>query len=277
MRLVHGVVHGLVDEVVESVGARVPDVHGRALANGLEPLEDLDVARGIGLGAHAVLPTAAPMDSATMPPFTSHQAAPPASGSPGSAVVRNTCPLRATCRSTRPCTSGSSSDSASSSSSTGGLPTAAPPAQPRPGAAPAPGASAGRASRSSACRGRPAPPRDRPGAARTSVSPPPHLVLTTRRQRLEELRFRVAVRAERGPILEADRLARPRQLRVEARDLALEGDHSLRAGARGSPLRSSPAARPRAARCSHCPRWRRMVAPSQDLAGSDCRPPHAPG
>src|SRR6266545_1049872 len=123
--LVHGVVHRLVDEMMKSVRARVPDVHGRALADGLEPLEYLDVARGIGFAAHAIPPIPAPMDSATTPPFTSHNAPPFPSGSPGSPVDRNTCPLRAARRSTRPWTSGSSSESASSSSKTGGLPTAA--------------------------------------------------------------------------------------------------------------------------------------------------------
>src|SRR5262249_13663240 len=91
---VYGVVHGLVHEVVESVGARIADVHRGALANRLESLEDLDVARGIGVGAHARSPAPAPMDSATVPPLTSHQTAPLPSGSSESAVVRKTCPLR---------------------------------------------------------------------------------------------------------------------------------------------------------------------------------------
>src|SRR6059036_2669335 len=44
-RLVHGVVDRLVDELVEAVRARVPDVHRGTLADGLKPLEDLDVTR----------------------------------------------------------------------------------------------------------------------------------------------------------------------------------------------------------------------------------------
>ena len=43
-RLVHGVVHDLVDEVVESARARGADVHARALAHRLKALEDLDLA-----------------------------------------------------------------------------------------------------------------------------------------------------------------------------------------------------------------------------------------
>ena len=52
-RLVHGVVDRLVDELVEAVRARVPDVHRGTLADGLKPLEDLDVTRRVALGAHA--------------------------------------------------------------------------------------------------------------------------------------------------------------------------------------------------------------------------------
>src|SRR6185503_9986052 len=60
-RLVDGVVNRLVNEVVQPVGARVADVHRRALADGLEALENLDVAGGVVLGAHAW---------ATLPPAT---------------------------------------------------------------------------------------------------------------------------------------------------------------------------------------------------------------
>src|SRR5207247_1580727 len=68
-RLVHGVVDGLVDEVVETVRARVPDVHRGALADGLEALEDLDVARRVRLGAHAAT-TAPALTEKTAAPFT---------------------------------------------------------------------------------------------------------------------------------------------------------------------------------------------------------------
>ena len=44
-RLVDGVVDDLVDEVVQTAGARRPDVHARALAHGLEALEHGDRAR----------------------------------------------------------------------------------------------------------------------------------------------------------------------------------------------------------------------------------------
>ena len=46
-RFVDRVVDGLVDEVVQTVGARVADVHGGALADRLQALEHLDVARGV--------------------------------------------------------------------------------------------------------------------------------------------------------------------------------------------------------------------------------------
>ena len=46
-RLVDRVVHDLVDQVVESLFADVTDIHGRTLAHGLQPLEDLDIRRGI--------------------------------------------------------------------------------------------------------------------------------------------------------------------------------------------------------------------------------------
>ena len=52
-RLVDGVVDRLVHEVVQTVRARIADVHRGALADCLEPLEDLDVAGGVGLAAHA--------------------------------------------------------------------------------------------------------------------------------------------------------------------------------------------------------------------------------
>ncbi len=47
-RLVDGVVHHLVDEVVQSAGAGRADVHAGALANGLEALEDGDVLGAVG-------------------------------------------------------------------------------------------------------------------------------------------------------------------------------------------------------------------------------------
>src|SRR5260370_1109568 len=86
----HGIAPGLVEGVVEWVGTRIADVHGGALANRLEPLEDLDVAGGIGvrgIRAHARSPTPAPMDSATVPPLTSHPTAPLPSGSPWSTLA----------------------------------------------------------------------------------------------------------------------------------------------------------------------------------------------
>src|SRR5215207_937108 len=46
-RLVHGVVHNLVDEMVEAAGAGGADVHAGSLADGLEALEDGDVLRAI--------------------------------------------------------------------------------------------------------------------------------------------------------------------------------------------------------------------------------------
>jgi len=52
-RLVDRVVHHLEDEMMETALARVTDVHPRALADGLESLEDLDVrgaVGGLGLG-----------------------------------------------------------------------------------------------------------------------------------------------------------------------------------------------------------------------------------
>ena len=42
-RLVHRVVHDLVDEVVQAARTGRADVHARALAHGLEALEDRDV------------------------------------------------------------------------------------------------------------------------------------------------------------------------------------------------------------------------------------------
>jgi len=46
-RLVHGVVHNLVDEMVESAGTGGADVHAGALANRLETLENGDVLRTV--------------------------------------------------------------------------------------------------------------------------------------------------------------------------------------------------------------------------------------
>ena len=51
-RLVDGVVDHLEDQVVEAVRAGVPDVHGGPLPDRLQPLEDLDVARGVGVRRH---------------------------------------------------------------------------------------------------------------------------------------------------------------------------------------------------------------------------------
>src|SRR3984893_3145376 len=123
-RLVHRVVDRLVDQVVQAVRAGVADVHGGALADRLQPLEDLDVARGVGV-AHQAAPRTLPrVGSVTRPSLTSHHVTRRVSGSVASAVVRKTCPAPATCSIRRACTWGSSSESASSSSSTGALPTA---------------------------------------------------------------------------------------------------------------------------------------------------------
>src|SRR5262249_28672232 len=112
-RLVDGVVNRLVNEVVQPVGTRVADVHRRPLADGLEALEDLDVAGGIVLGAHAAV---------TFPPATWKIAAPPTMGVSG--VVKNTCSADCTSRSTWLRTVASSSERASSSSRTGVVPAA---------------------------------------------------------------------------------------------------------------------------------------------------------
>ena len=112
-RLVHGVIHRLVHEVVEPVGARVADVHRGALADGLEALEDLDVARGVGFVAH----------TGAMPPALTWKTAAPSTASV-SGDVRNTCSAAPSSRSTSSRTPGSSSESASSSSSTGAVPAA---------------------------------------------------------------------------------------------------------------------------------------------------------
>ena len=65
-RLVDRVVHRLVHEVMQAVRAGVADVHGGALADRLQTLEDLDVTRGV-VGAHA---------AAIPPPSTTQRAAP---------------------------------------------------------------------------------------------------------------------------------------------------------------------------------------------------------
>jgi len=48
--LVDGVVDDLVDEVVQAAGTRRADVHARALAHGLEALEDGDLVRVVAAG-----------------------------------------------------------------------------------------------------------------------------------------------------------------------------------------------------------------------------------
>ena len=62
--LVHGVVHRLVDEVAEAGGAGGADVHPRAVPDGLDPLQDLDVLGGVALprrpGRRAALAGARP-------------------------------------------------------------------------------------------------------------------------------------------------------------------------------------------------------------------------
>jgi hypothetical protein len=44
-RLVHGVVHDLPDQVMETLEAGGPDVHARPLTDRVETLKDLDVLR----------------------------------------------------------------------------------------------------------------------------------------------------------------------------------------------------------------------------------------
>src|SRR5882724_10414211 len=112
-RLVDGIVDDLVDQVVQAVGARVADVHGGALADGLEAFEHLDVARGVRVCAHA---------ADTSPDSTIQRAAPFTAS--GSGDVRNTCSALWISRRTLPPTIESSSDNASSRSSTGAVPAA---------------------------------------------------------------------------------------------------------------------------------------------------------
>ncbi len=46
-RLVHGVVEHLGHEVMERPLVGAADIHGGALADGLQPFEHLDIARGV--------------------------------------------------------------------------------------------------------------------------------------------------------------------------------------------------------------------------------------
>ena len=48
--LVHGVVHRLVDELVQTPLVRPADVHPRPAADGFHPLENLDILGGVGVG-----------------------------------------------------------------------------------------------------------------------------------------------------------------------------------------------------------------------------------
>src|SRR6267378_3754026 len=112
-RLVDGVIDNLVDQMMQAVGARVADVHSGALADRLEALENLDVARGVRVCAHA---------ADTSPDSTIHRAAPFTAS--GSGDVRNTCSALWISRRTLPPTTESSSDNASSRSSTGAVPAA---------------------------------------------------------------------------------------------------------------------------------------------------------
>ena len=112
-RLVDRVVDDLVDQMMQAVGARVADIHGGALADRLEALENLDVARGVCVCAHA---------ADTSPDSTIHRAAPFTAS--GSGDVRNTCSALWISRRTLPPTTPSSSDNASSRSSTGAVPAA---------------------------------------------------------------------------------------------------------------------------------------------------------
>ena len=52
-RLVDGVVHNLIYQVVQAGGGRGADIHARAFAHGLQPLQHLDFRRAVlvlGLG-----------------------------------------------------------------------------------------------------------------------------------------------------------------------------------------------------------------------------------
>ena len=113
-RLVDRVVDGLVHEVMQAVGAGVADVHGRALADRLESLEDLDVARGVR--SRRVMRRA-------IPPAVNDPAGRTAHGERlrrgQEYLLGGLDLLQHVAR-----TSGSSSDSASSSSSTGAVPAA---------------------------------------------------------------------------------------------------------------------------------------------------------
>src|SRR5690606_6262574 len=51
-RLVDRVVHDLVDEVVQTPRGRRADVHARPLPHGFQPLQDLDLPRGIVVRSH---------------------------------------------------------------------------------------------------------------------------------------------------------------------------------------------------------------------------------
>src|SRR5262249_39235168 len=79
-RLLDGIVHHLVHEMVQAVGAGIADVHGRALTDRFETFENLDVARSVRLGTHA---------ADTSPESTIHRAAPLSVRRSGD--VRNTC------------------------------------------------------------------------------------------------------------------------------------------------------------------------------------------
>src|SRR5439155_25097008 len=74
------IVDDFVHEMVQAIGARVADVHRAALADGLQPFENLDIAGRLRPSAHA---------AASPPPCSAHP--PPVAAGHGSGVVTITC------------------------------------------------------------------------------------------------------------------------------------------------------------------------------------------
>src|SRR5262249_14793808 len=101
-RLVHCVVNGLVHQMMQPVRARIADVHRRALAHCLEPLENLDVAGVVSLDAHATPRRETTPASVICPRLPCHQAAESTSGSALSEAVSITCPAAPRYPITRP-------------------------------------------------------------------------------------------------------------------------------------------------------------------------------
>ncbi len=186
-RLVDRVVHDLVDEVVEAVGAGVADVHGRALADRLEPLEDLDVAGGVRLGHHAAPRSGQHAHVRHRAPLTSHHAAARVHRHRRRRGQEHLAEVGHVLEHTAPGRAGRARTAASSSSSTGGLPTASA-TGPRLGQAQRErhAAAAARASRTGAGRAHPARCSGRPGAGRPASVPaatPRRIAVRARRER----------------------------------------------------------------------------------------------